>query len=66
MLALAIPDSLRLLQIHVVVPQLLWILVNNNKAAIKRADRAEELARLQHHVAEMAGEKVREKRESRS
>jgi len=51
----------RLLQIHVVVPAVLWILVNNNKAAIKRADRAEELARLQHHVAEMAGEKVREK-----
>ncbi len=51
----------RLLQIHVIVPAVLWILVNNNRAAIKRADRAEELARLQHHVAEIAGEKAKEK-----
>ena len=51
----------RLIQIHVIVTAVLWILVNNNRAAIKRADRAEELARLQGDLAQMGREKAKEK-----
>lgn len=51
----------RLMQIHVLVPAILWILVNNNRAAIKRADRAEEMARLQRDMAQLAREKASEK-----
>lgn len=51
----------RLIQIHVIVTAVLWILVNTNRAAIKRADRAEELARLHHDLATLANQKAADK-----
>ncbi|HEU5377960.1 MAG TPA: hypothetical protein VFV38_21265 [Ktedonobacteraceae bacterium] len=51
----------RVIQIHVMVPLVLWVLEKKSLAAIKRADRAEELARLQHDVAEIAAARAREK-----
>jgi hypothetical protein len=50
----------RLMQIHVIVTGVLWILVNNSRIAIKRADRAEEMARLQRDLAQLSQEKAGE------
>ncbi len=53
----------RLIQIHLIASGVMWILVNNLKAALGRADRAEEIARLQHDIAVQASERAREKQE---
>ncbi len=51
----------RVVQIHVIVSGVVWILLGNLQAAIRRADRAEEVARLQHDLAEIARQTAREK-----
>jgi hypothetical protein len=51
----------RLVQIHIIASGVMWILVNNLKAALQRADLAEEVAKLQHAIAEMASQQVLEK-----
>lgn len=51
----------RLIQIHLIVSGVTWILVNNLKAAVQRADRAEEIAKLQQDVAELASQQASEK-----
>src|SRR5581483_10806740 len=43
----------RLIQLHVFVTAVMWILGLHAREAIKRADRAEEIARLQHTLAQM-------------
>lgn len=53
----------RLVQIHIIASGVMWILVNNLKAALGRADRAEEIARLQHDIAAQASERAGEKQE---
>ncbi len=53
----------RLVQIHIIASGVMWILVNNLKAALGRADRAEEIAKLQHDIAAQASERAREKQE---
>ena len=51
----------RLVQIHIISSGVMWILVNNLKAALLRADRAEEVARLQHDIAAQASRHAQEK-----
>lgn len=51
----------RLVQIHLIVAGVMWILVNNLKAASQRADRAEEIARLQHDLAQITRAQAQEK-----
>ncbi|GCF10284.1 hypothetical protein [Dictyobacter arantiisoli] len=48
----------RLIQINVIVPAAIWVLVNIGIIAIKRAGRAEELARLQHDIAQRLREEA--------
>jgi hypothetical protein len=51
----------RLLQIHIIASGIMWILVNHLYAAIRRADRAVEVAKLQHDIAEMTKKQLLEK-----
>ncbi|HEU5376960.1 MAG TPA: hypothetical protein VFV38_16140 [Ktedonobacteraceae bacterium] len=51
----------RLVQIHIIASGVMWILINNLKAALRRADRAEEVAKLQHDIAAQASERAEEK-----
>ncbi|HEU5375665.1 MAG TPA: hypothetical protein VFV38_09520 [Ktedonobacteraceae bacterium] len=53
----------RLVQIHIIASGVMWILVNNLKAALERANRAEEIAKLQHDLAALASEQAAEKQE---
>jgi len=50
----------RLIQIHVLVTAVMWIVGQHAREAIKRADRAEEVARLQHTLTFMANTQVQE------
>jgi hypothetical protein len=43
----------RLIQIHIITTGVMWIVVNIVQSAIRRADRAEELARAQNDVADL-------------
>lgn len=52
----------RLIQIHLIVSGVMWIVLHNLKAASRRADRAEEVARLQHDLASMAQQQARQAR----
>ncbi len=51
----------RLMQIHFLVPVIMWVLENKCLAAIRRADRATETARLQHAFGVMEAEKAKAK-----
>lgn len=51
----------RLVQIHIIASGVMWILVNHLYAAIRRADRAVEVAKLQHTMAEMTRQQLLEK-----
>jgi hypothetical protein len=51
----------RLVQIHVIVPFALWVLIKTMQEQSQRANTAEELARLQHHVSELASQQAEEK-----
>jgi hypothetical protein len=51
----------RLGQIHLIVPFALWVLVKTMQEQTQRANTAEELARLQHHVSELASQQATEK-----
>jgi hypothetical protein len=51
----------RLVQIHIIASGVMWILVNNLKVALQRADRAEEIAKLQHDVAAMTSAQAEQK-----
>lgn len=53
----------RLIQIHTIASGVMWILINNLKAALGRADRAEEIAKLHHAIAALASEQAAEKQE---
>lgn len=48
----------RLIQIHVIVSGVMWIVIQNLKAASRRANRAEEIARLQHDLSILARQQV--------
>lgn len=50
----------RLIQIHVLVTAVMWIVGTHAREAIKRAHRAEEIARLQHTLTFMANAQVQE------
>jgi len=50
----------RLIQIHVLVTAVMWIVCTHAREAIKRADRAEEIARLQHSLTYLANAQVQE------
>ena len=50
----------RLIQLHVFVTAVMWILGLHAREAIKRADRAEEIARLQHTLAQMSHAQMQE------
>jgi uncharacterized membrane protein len=52
----------RIIQIHFVVSLVMWILVKTMQEHIKRADRAEELARLQHAYAQLTERQAQEKK----
>lgn len=52
----------RIIQIHVIVSGVMWILIYNLKAASRRANRAEEIARLQHDLAFLAQQQVQQAR----
>lgn len=43
----------RFIQIHILVTAVMWIVGQHAREAIKRADRAEEIARLQHTLAQL-------------
>jgi hypothetical protein len=49
---------IRLIQIHMIVSGVMWIVIHNLKAAYRRANRAEEVARLQHDLATMAHQQL--------
>ena len=51
----------RLLQIHIIASGMMSIIVNNLKAALARADRAEEMAKLQHDMAAITSQQAQEK-----
>jgi hypothetical protein len=51
----------RLGQIHIIASGVMWILVNHLYAAIKRADRAVHVAKLQHDIAEISNKQLQEK-----
>ena len=51
----------RLVQIHVLVPFALWVLVTTMQEQTRRANTAEELARLQHDVSQLASQQAAEK-----
>jgi hypothetical protein len=48
----------RLIQIHVIVSGVMWVVIHNLNAACRRANRAEEVARLQHDLAAMAQQQI--------
>ncbi len=50
----------RIIQVHVLVTGVVWIVGNHAREAIKRADRAEELARLQHTLSQMHERQMQE------
>ncbi len=50
----------RLLQLHVFVTAVMWIMGMHAREAIKRADRAEEIARLQQMLAHMSHAQMQE------
>ena len=50
----------RLIQIHVLVTAVVWIVGTHAREAIRRADRAEEIARLQHTLTFLANAQVQE------
>lgn len=50
----------RLIQMHVLVTAVMWIVGQHAREAIKRADRAEEIARLQHTLAQLSGVQMQE------
>jgi len=50
----------RLIQIHVLVTAVIWIVGTHAQEAIKRADRAEEIARLQHALVQVTSAQVQE------
>ncbi len=52
---------LRLIQIHVLVPGALWVLITIHQSTLTRANRAEELAQLQHDLALMNTEHLKQK-----
>lgn len=52
----------RVIQIHVIVSGVMWIVISNLKAACRRANRAEEIARLQHDLAILAQQQARQAR----
>ncbi|MGH2508618.1 MAG: hypothetical protein ACRDHZ_14635 [Ktedonobacteraceae bacterium] len=51
----------RVLEIHFIVAAVMWIMAHAFLIALKRADRATELARLQHDLTEAANFKAQEK-----
>ena len=51
----------RIVQIHVLVPFALWVLVKTMQEQTQRANTAEELARLQHDLAQMSSQQATEK-----
>lgn len=53
--------TFRIVEIHFFVALVLWIMAIWTQIAIKRADRASELARLNHDLNAAANEKIREK-----
>ncbi|MGH2507283.1 MAG: hypothetical protein ACRDHZ_07735 [Ktedonobacteraceae bacterium] len=53
--------AFRVLEIHFIVAAVMWVMANAFLIALKRADRATELARLQHYLTEAAHAKVQEK-----
>lgn len=54
---------LRPIELHILIPAVLWLWVRSATDAIKRADRAEEIAKLQRVVADQMLEKVNQKRQ---
>ncbi len=50
----------RIIQMHVLVTGVVWIVGTHAREAIKRADRAEELARLQHTLSQMHERQLQE------
>jgi hypothetical protein len=53
--------TFRIVEIHFFVALVLWIMATWTQIAIKRADRASELVRLNHDLNAAANEKIREK-----
>ncbi len=51
----------RLVQIHLLVPFALWVLVSTLQEQTRRANTAEELARLEHDLSELATRQAAEK-----
>ena len=51
----------RLVEIHVLVPFALWVLVKTMQEQTHRANTAEELARLEHDVSQLASQQAAEK-----
>jgi hypothetical protein len=51
----------RLVQIHIIASGVMWILVNHLYTAIRRADRAVQVAKLQHDLTEISNRQLREK-----
>jgi hypothetical protein len=51
----------RLVQIHVLVPFALWVLVTIMQEQTRRANTAEELARLQHDVSQLTSQQAEQK-----
>ncbi len=51
----------RLVEIHVLVPFALWVLVTTMQEQTERANTAEELARLQHDLAQMSSQQAEQK-----
>lgn len=50
----------RLAQTHILVTAVIWIVGRHAQEAIRRADRAEEIARLQHDLTQMSQAKMQE------
>lgn len=50
----------RIIQMHVLVTGVIWIVGSHAREAIQRADRAEELARLQHTLSQMHERQLQE------
>jgi hypothetical protein len=48
----------RLIQIHVIVSGVMWIVLKNLKALSQRANRAEEIARLQHDLSALTRQQI--------
>lgn len=53
----------RLVQIHIIASGVMWILINSLKAALGRADRAEEVAKLHHDIAAQESQRAKEKQD---